>query len=448
MNSLKSLGELPTASRKFLVFSGFNLISWQCIVGSVLVLFGRAIHMPASWVGILLSFLPISMILVIASIPAVERFGPRRLLVITWLIRNLFATLVFGIPFVVDWWGMEAGWLLLMLSILCFSLARAFGVGAWFPWLHEIVPKEKLGTYFSLESIWVQLLTVLVTFTIALVLGWEENLYRFYWVYGVGILAGLSSVLYARKIPGGDRSFAAVTSNFKFLTLRHAFQDNTYRPFIFKAILSLSSIMWINIASVLYLRDMLGLPERVIMSYLAMGAVGVACFVNFGSQTIERFSSHKVMSGFMGGQMVISATWWFLRPNTLLTSVMVLPIVIAGAITSAGFIIYASKAMMSLVPQTDRVGYTSFWIAGSSISNGLPPIIAGRLIEKLALNGYLICFMLSTLSAAIVAVLWYRFPIEDIDLPASIHHMVKPSQPLRNLQRTIWIILGLKKNDS
>ena len=36
--------------------------------------------------------MPLSMILVVFSIPAVETYGPRRVLVTTWLIRNIAAS--------------------------------------------------------------------------------------------------------------------------------------------------------------------------------------------------------------------------------------------------------------------------------------------------------------------------------------------------------------------
>lgn len=45
------LRELPAAPRRFLYFSTINVISWQCLVGQPLVLFGRALDMPPGWVG-------------------------------------------------------------------------------------------------------------------------------------------------------------------------------------------------------------------------------------------------------------------------------------------------------------------------------------------------------------------------------------------------------------
>ena len=44
------LQELEPAPRRFLFFIVFNVVSWQCLIGPVLVLFARKIDMPPSWV--------------------------------------------------------------------------------------------------------------------------------------------------------------------------------------------------------------------------------------------------------------------------------------------------------------------------------------------------------------------------------------------------------------
>ncbi|MCL4219528.1 MAG: hypothetical protein KJ052_21315, partial [Candidatus Hydrogenedentes bacterium] len=62
---LRSIGDLDRGPRRFLLFTGFNVVSWQCIVGPALILLARYIEMPASWVGLLISFMPLSTLLVV-----------------------------------------------------------------------------------------------------------------------------------------------------------------------------------------------------------------------------------------------------------------------------------------------------------------------------------------------------------------------------------------------
>ncbi|MEW6219815.1 MAG: hypothetical protein AB1634_09825, partial [Thermodesulfobacteriota bacterium] len=116
---------LPAASRRFLVFSSVNLISWQCIAGQAMVLFARHLGMPASWVGWLLSFLPLSMLLATGTVRLVERLGPRQLLAGGWLARNLAASLVFTMPWAQAWWGPPGAWAVLLAATLGFCVVRA-----------------------------------------------------------------------------------------------------------------------------------------------------------------------------------------------------------------------------------------------------------------------------------------------------------------------------------
>ncbi len=445
---MRGIQDLPIAPRRFLFFSCINLISWQCIVGQVLILFGRAIDMPSSWVGILISFLPLSLFLVIFSISAVEKYGPRKVLIYTWLLRNIFASTVFTIPFAVKIWGEEAAWYILLFATLGFSMVRAFGVSAWLPWLHELVPKNLLGTYFSFETIISQTISVGLTFGIARIMNMSEDLNRFYWVYFIGVMVGLISILYIKRIPGGLSTSMEVAAREKFSAISKAIKDRQYKRFIIFIIISMSSIMWINVSSILYLRDILGYTDSKIMYFLAAGAFGIAVTIRYWAKHAEKFGSHKTMSGLIGAHSVIAFSWCVLLPASSWTSILTLPIIVAGSVFSAGFLIVASRGMMCLVHQQNRVGYTSLWIVGISISNGLPPIIAGKLIDLFHMTGFRICFLISGICGIFTALIWNSFQIDDEAVPISnLHLIVRPTQPLRSVSRLVWLLLTMGKKD-
>ncbi|PKN50198.1 MAG: hypothetical protein CVU58_02030, partial [Deltaproteobacteria bacterium HGW-Deltaproteobacteria-16] len=255
---LTAVRELPRPPRLFLIFTAVNVFSWQCIAGPAMVLFARALNMPPAWVGLLLSFLPISMLLVVFTVPLVEWLGPRRLLLWTWLARNVLALSVFLIPWAISRWGEAGGWQVLLFATLAFSLIRAVGVGAWYPWLHEIVPRPLLGSYLSIEAAMSQLIIIALALAMALILGLGQGLSRFFLLSAAGIGAGFWSVQLIGKIPGGER--IAVTDfrlSGRSPSLRQALADQEYRRFFVLAMLGTGSVMWLNAASVMYLRDML-----------------------------------------------------------------------------------------------------------------------------------------------------------------------------------------------
>ena len=79
LESWRLLGHGP---RRFLAFSFVNTISWQMLVGSVLVLHGRALDLPAGMIGAAMSLTPFSMVLSLAAGRLSDRLGPRRLMIV------------------------------------------------------------------------------------------------------------------------------------------------------------------------------------------------------------------------------------------------------------------------------------------------------------------------------------------------------------------------------
>ncbi|HNT90018.1 MAG TPA: hypothetical protein PKL84_19295, partial [Candidatus Hydrogenedentes bacterium] len=122
--------ELAPPGRRFLYFNFFNVISWQCVVGPAMILFARKIGMPASWVGFLISFMPLTMILVLFTVPLVNRLGPKNVMMKGWLSRNLIMSTVFLMPLAVRFWGPRAGWYVLTGATLGFCIVRAVAVGS------------------------------------------------------------------------------------------------------------------------------------------------------------------------------------------------------------------------------------------------------------------------------------------------------------------------------
>ena len=412
---LKGITDLPSGPKHFLVFTAVNLISWQCVVGQAMVLFGRAIGMPASWIGVLISFLPLSLLLVIISIPAVESYGPRKMLIRTWLARNLLASLVFIIPGAIPLWGHRSAWYILIIATLGFSLARSLGVGAWYPWIHEIVPQKMLGAYFSAETILVQIINVALTFVIAYVLNQGTGLNRFYWVYFIGIFAGLASIGFMRRIPGGVgvRSVRLPTSG-RFSRLVRAFKDKSYRWFILNAIISASSISWISASNILYLRDMLFYSDSTIMYIVAAGAFFSAFTVLFWKRYPETVKINGTLALLITGHSLITFLWCALIHGAKWTPHLSVAAVLGNAVFSSIFSVTVSRGMMCLVKTEERVGYTSLWVIGMAFSNGIPPILVGLLIDLFHLDGFRACFLISSGIGLFSALLWGLMPADKI----------------------------------
>jgi len=441
---LTAVRELPRPPRLFLIFTAVNVFSWQCIAGPAMVLFARALNMPPAWVGLLLSFLPISMLLVVFTVPLVEWLGPRKLLLWTWLARNVLSLSIFLLPWAVSRWGEAGGWQVLLFATLAFSLIRAVGVGAWYPWLHEIVPRPLFGSYLSIEAAMSQVIIIALALAMAVILGLGQGLGRFFLLYAAGIGAGFWSVQLIRKIPGGER---VVATDFGVSgqrpSLRQALADQEYRRFFVLAMLGTGSVMWLNAASVMYLRDMLFYSEARIMLLLAAGGIGVAATVHFWGRAADRFGSVPAMIQLLAAHALLAFCWWGLLPGGRMTGVLAVVVIVFTTIFNAAFTMVSASGMLRRVRDEGRVAYTSLWILGVSTANGLPPILAGLLIDYLGMAGFRLCFLIAGCAGLAASGFMFALSPEEGKPPLhELRHLIQPSQPVRSLARVFWITLG------
>jgi hypothetical protein len=417
------------------------------VAGQALVLFARAVDMPPKFVGLLLSFMPLSMFVVVFAVPLVEWLGPRRLLLSTWLARNILAMGIFVMPWAISSYGPAAGWHVLLVATFLFSLIRAVGVGGWYPWLHEIVPREQLGSYFSLETAMSQVINILIALAMAHVLAMGAGLDRFFWIYGAGLAAGLLSVLMIGRIPGGAGLPPRTVLQYDPRpALRQVWLDREYRHFLLLSVAGLGSLMWLNSAVIMYLRDILVFGETRIMLMVALGGVGVALTIRFWGRRADSFGSVPAMIQLLAGHSLLAVLWLCLLPDSRPTAWLVLPILVLTSLFNAAFTMVTARGMLCRVRENGRVGYTALWIFSVALANGIPPIMAGWLIDVLGLTGFRLCFLISALGGMVATAGMFRLSPEEGKPPVpAFHYLGHPTQTLRSFGRLFWFTLGFTK---
>ena len=402
MPPLTGLRELPPPARRFLYFSTINVISWQCLVGPPLVLFGRALDMPPAGVGVLIALLPLSMLLVIFTGPLVSWLGPRTILTRGWLLRNLFAATIITIPWAVQQWGKPGGWLVLLLATLGFCVFRALSVGGWFPWLHEVVPAHQRGLYLASETALSQVVTILVVAGCGTVLGQRGGLHGFFLIYGVGIAAGLASLSLMRRIPGG-RSSAAQAGELSGFALAPILRDREYLRFVTRAFFCLAVMAGQSSIAVMYLRDILSYSDRHIMYLIAIGSLAVVLLIDYFGRRADQNHGAGPLAAILFAHSFFALLWLGLLPGRAWTAPLALVAVIGSTICNAAFTTITTREMLGRIRDPGRIGYTNVWIVASSLATGLVPIVAGLLIDWQGLGGFRLCFLLSGLGGLVAA---------------------------------------------
>lgn len=442
---IANLRELDPGPRRFLLFTACNVLSWHSIVGPSMVLFARKIDMPASWVGLLLAFMPLTMPLVIFTVGLVTRFGPKRLMTGTWFLRNLVATGVFLVPWAMAALGAHAGWMVLMAAVLGFCIVRAMGVGAWFPWIHEFVPEKQRGAYFSAETAIAQVVIVTANLAYAFVLRGDPGLERYFIIYGFGIGAGILSVLLILRVPGGERA-AVPDDTARSAAYRRVLTDRPYVVFVLMVSLGYAAIAFLGASAVLYMRDMAGLSSKIIMAIMAGGSLSVFLTVRYWTRYAEASDPRTAIAMTLGGHGLVAACFLALPPAAPWTMPLLFPAIAAASLLSSAFSAISHGVMLEFVPSQDRVAYTNVWIFGTSLGLGLSPIFAGLLIDFGGLNGFRACFTIASAGALCCALGEWLLVARRRAVPRSLTQLFSEAQPLRTLARIAWITAGLHKS--
>ncbi len=425
----------------------FNVVSWQCIAGPVLVLFGRQLDMPPAWVGVLMSFMPLSMPLVVVTVPLVVRFGPKRVMFTAWLLRNLAASFAFIMPWVLVALGPKSAWYVLLSATLGFCIMRALGVGGWFPWLHEVVPEDQRGKYFSAEISVAQLVNIGVAIAVAVVLAGRPGVPRFLAVYGVGVLAGLASLIGMWRVPGGTAVRSDMDSLDAMSSYRVALGDRHFMLLVVAASLSFASASWLGSAAVMYLRDGLRVPSGPIMAITAAASAGVMLTIQSWQRFADKNGSGRAMMKTLLGHslaaMAILAFSFALPGNWMAIAVLI----VLASVFSSAFSMAAHRAMLGHVVSEHRPAYTNLWTVGTALAGGITPILAGQAIDQLDLWGFRLCFFMSVTTGLGCALLCRIVVKDGAPFDSTLTRLLNPALQLRTVVRIAWVTMGLDETN-
>ena len=442
--------DLNPAPQKYLAFTAFNVISWQCIVGPAMVLFARYIGMPPNKVGVLISLMPFTTLLAVFMVPFVTRIGPKNLMLRTWLIRNLIMLPVFTIPFVISKWGNSAGGNLLIVLTLGFCIARAFGAGGWLPWLHEVVPHEQRGIYFSAEAGVVQLVNVGILIFQGLFLGKNPSITEFLIIYAVGILGGLVSLFWMARVPGGAGKKIPIKIEDFYRPYKAVLGDKAYLLFLMSAFISLSATNWYGSVIVLYMRDILKFSERDILWITSVGSFMIMVTAPAWGRYSDQFGSSPAILRSLLCHAFLVLPFIEFYPQYNWVKYLVPIFVVMIAVFSAAFWTSIHRAMLNMVPEKFRIPYTNMWTVVSGLALGLTPIFAGQVIQVWGWKGFQICFAIAGILCIISAVLCYVTIKEKIRLeqPPIINVILSPKNAITVLLEGFTISLGLQRKNS
>jgi len=445
---LSDYRRLDPGPRRFLFFVAVNVVSWQNIIGPAMVLFARKIDMPEFLVGMLISFLPFTQILLLVTMPMVTRFGPKRLMLWGWFSRNLICCIVFLMPFALRSEDKRIAWAVLVVAILGFCIMRALGSGGWLPWLHEIVSKDRRSVYFTSETAVTQVINVAIMFVQAwLLAGHDPSVTRFLIIYAIGIAMGFLSLLSLRRINGGAPfahrpSFADEVRGYV-----SAFRTGSFLRFMLTATFCISGMSWFGSAAVMYMRDAMHLHDSVTMTISAVASVGVLLTIAAWGRFTEHSGSGLAMFKSLAGHGLAALLMLSLPLESSWRAVGAGAAMTLAAVFCGAFMVAANRSMLNQTPRDNRIGYTAAWTVCTSMAMGTTPLLAGAIIEHFALPGFRACFTIAAAVCFTGALLCLYVVRDGHEARPHVFDVLHPIALTRTLARIAAITLGLHESN-
>jgi len=366
--------------------NGFNIIFWlTAAAGSVFILFLAELGLDKARIGLLLSLLPFCGISAIFTAPYVARFGLKRVFLLFFGARKIFAACLLFVPLVIKHFGTEAAFIWVVCCVSGFAICRAISETAMYPWAQEMIPDNIRGKFSAVSSIINQLLAVATVAVSGYIIGHYHGINKFMFIIGGGIAAGIIAVYCFCYVPGGKAVRKSAAKGAHFREMLSSLKDINFRNYMFGL-----SLVTIGIASLvafipLYMKEQVGLSSEFVV-WLDMGTYFGALLSSFiWGWAADRYGSKPIMlsGAFL---MLPLPLLCFIMPRHSDTSVeFAIAITFILGISSTAWAIGLTRYLfVNAVPASHKTAYMAVFYAGAGLTGGIAPLLAGHLLKSAA----------------------------------------------------------------
>jgi MFS family permease len=264
---------LAKARDLYNLFNVFNSVSWQFLVGTIIILLAMRLNASSTVIGLINAmvyvaffFLPLGKILV-RKIPIIKIYGS------AWIFRAVGMSPVLLVPAAVSAGRPDIGVGLIVLGVFIFHATRGVGMIANNPVLNLMAAGPDRGSYMTQIQIINSAVAMFSSFVIAMVLGRDPPLILYAVLITVGIAGGVTSGVLVMKFPEPQTNSETRTMSF-FGIFREAFS----RPPIKHFIIVLVQVIFVSGISrafiTVYAREVFSQGDGMVSLYSVFGGMG------------------------------------------------------------------------------------------------------------------------------------------------------------------------------
>ena len=342
---------------------------------------GMAVALGASnfVIGLLGSLAPMSQMVQMPATWLVEKIGLRKLITVAFaMLSRITLAIAALVPFTNS--AYKAQIFLVLMSVF-FVLGGIAGC-SWNSWIKDIVPGEKLGTYFSHRlSRATQLgvvLSIIAAFGIdglTIAIGNPERSYGV--IFLVAAVIGILGARLLMKVP--EPQMTRTTNNNWLALLSEPLKDENFRRLLaFSASWSFTVVMSAVFMAV-YMLERIGLSIATVVTLGVLSQITNIFFFRIWGSIADRFSNKSVLKVSVPMFILVILMYPFttLPEKYFLSLPLLVFIHVLGGISTAGFNLCAANIAIKLAPAGNATSYLATNAFCSGTTAAIAPIIGG-----------------------------------------------------------------------
>lgn len=361
-------------------FNMLNMAALVCTVNSPLALYAAELGIEKGRIGMLGGIMPFTQVLCIAFLPLVmsysQRFitgaayASRYFFVLPWIIAPLL-----GSPTAAFW--------LLFGCMTAFSISRTLAETAIYPWSQEYMPRQMRGRISGVTSLAILPIALGGSVLIQVWLDSRSGIGRYFPVFIIGALFGLTSVLSLFGLRGGNprpdtpRGLAAIRA------MRTPVRDGNFWLYLYSSGTQYFAYTAINLFLVLFFRDRLGLSSGQLVLLIALVPVGGALGGLIAGWFVDRYGTRAIRITLQSWQVVLLLSLLLIQPGAAFPEIVAGSIFFLLGLLFQSSIVVGSIYMLNYVPPAHKENYMTLAYASDGIIGGGATFLAGLLLQFL-----------------------------------------------------------------
>ena len=294
-----SPGEMAKGRNTFYIFTVFNVIAYYSVSGNIITLYALRLGADNFLIGLISSFFYFGTIFILLGRFLTKKMGTVKQMGIFWLIRYLFMIPLLSAPLLNYFHFNNSILTILIICTLGFNISRGFAMSGYNPILGSITNNKIRGNFLGKLQIIEHTGNMVVSISIAFLLGGDSPIYIYTIFFLIGIISGIFSAKFIFKLPESKNEISSNNENL-YTIFRDALKEKTIKNFLLNNILIAVLITMVAPFLIVYMKTVYHQSDSSIIFFTMAGSMGAISMALINSFLIDRLGAKPMLFYFTG----------------------------------------------------------------------------------------------------------------------------------------------------